>query len=75
MKKYTIIQYKRNYSIEKSGNLEELKDYCKNLLNYSNVVIKSIKKLVSELNKCSNIKQACCYHRDFFELVEGGKNV
>lgn len=57
MKNYTILWsgHHSDKTNEKTGNLEELKEYFKNKLSWSNKTIKSIRGILSQLNYCESV--------------------
>ena len=69
-KTYTIIKHSyRGWTKEVKGTISELIEYFGTTLSYwKKPNPKNIDALIKALNHCANIRFACCYNRDFYEL-------
>lgn len=66
----TIRAYGKDSSREVSGTLEELTEYFSYTLEIGNLHPKTIRGLISAVQKASDIKTGCTYIRDWYELVK-----
>lgn len=69
-KTFTIIKHSyRGWTNETSGTIEELCEHFGTTLSYWHKANpRTIQGLINALNHCANIRFACCYNRDFYEL-------
>jgi len=66
----TIRAYGKDSSREVSGTLEELTEYFSYTLEIGSLHPKTIRGLLSAVQKVSDIKTGCTYIRDWYELVK-----